>query len=219
MKPKLERFDGYLFSKLHLIGSKSEGPTYCLQQFDYKEIVVKKQVYLWQEDPTLHKFLAKKVTVEGEIKSSQIEYKSIRDYKTAPKEPKQKQLVVKLKLSANILHIKKRSLRSQPSQCLGLKLMVKWPYRSIWEGLCPTSQIYDFSIEYEDKIIWQWSENKMFAQVATPVRIPGGRFHEFEEIWIIKPNNLHSEGTYTARSLFIASGQEVTETFQVKLIK
>jgi hypothetical protein len=34
---KMERFDGYLFSKLHLIGSKSEGPTYFLQQFDYKE--------------------------------------------------------------------------------------------------------------------------------------------------------------------------------------
>lgn len=215
MKPKLERFDGYLFSKLHLIGSKSEGPTYYLQQFDYKEIVVNKQVYLWQEDPTLHKFLAKKVTVEGEIKDSRIEYKSIRDHKPGPPP---KQLVVKLKLSTDILHIMKKSPKTRPSQCLGLKLMVKWPYRSIWEGHCPTSQLYEFTIEYLDKIIWRWSENKFFTQALTPVRIPGGRFHEFEENWVIKPDDAMSEGSYTARTLFIASGQEALEKFQIKFL-
>ena len=77
---KMERFDGYLFSKLHLIGSKSEGPTYFLQQFDYKEYKVIKHAQLWEEDPELHKFLARKVTIEGAMSYSGIVYEKIMDY-------------------------------------------------------------------------------------------------------------------------------------------
>jgi len=40
----MSEFHGFMFSKLHLIGSKSEGPRYLLQQFDYSEIHVAKKV-------------------------------------------------------------------------------------------------------------------------------------------------------------------------------
>ena len=57
----------------------------------------------------------------------------------------------------------------------------------------------------------------MFAEVITPVSIPGGsEFHEFAEIWKINPDDIVSEGIYTARALFVASGQEVTKDFEIR---
>jgi hypothetical protein len=212
---KMERFDGYLFSKLHLIGSKSEGPTYFLQQFDYREYKVIKHAQLWEEDPELHKFLARKVTIEGSMSYSGLVYEKIMDYKPMKVE-EEKRLVVDLKLGADILWVNKMPPRPQPSQGMDLTLLVKWPYRSIWEGHCPSTQIYDFFIEHEGKTIWTWSQGKAFAQVITPVYIPGNDFHEFSEVWKINPDDLESEGTYTARAIFIASGQEVSKDFEVK---
>ena len=212
----MDRFDGYLFSKLHLIGSKSEGPTYFLQQFNYKEFVVIKHANLWQEDPVLHKYLGKKVTVVGKMSGSGIVYEKIMDYVHGEKPSEEKRLEVGLKLGTDILWVNKMPPAPQPSQCMDLTLLVKWPYRSIWEGLCPTTQIYDFSIEHKGKTIWRWSEGRIFAQVITPVRIPGGDYHEFPEVWKINSDDIESEGTYTARALFIASGQEVTKDFEIK---
>jgi hypothetical protein len=61
----MARFDGYLFSKLALIGTKSEGPSYFLQQWDYREIPVVKRSFPWKPDPELHRFLDRKVTIWG----------------------------------------------------------------------------------------------------------------------------------------------------------
>ena len=213
---KMERFDGYLFSKLHLIGSKSEGPTYFLQQFDYKEYEVIKHAHLWKEDPELHKFLARKVTIEGAMSFNGIVYKNIMEYKPAEVK-EEKRLVVDLKLGTDILWVNKMPPGPQLSQAMDLTLLVKWPYRSIWEGLCPSTQMYDFFIEHEGKTIWTWSQSKVFAQVITPVHIPGGDFHEFPEVWKVNPEDMVSEGTYTARAIFIASGQEVSKDFEVKM--
>ena len=212
---KMERFDGYMFSKLHLIGTKSEGPTYFLQQFDYKDYKVIKHAQLWEEDPELHKFLARKVTIEGSMTLNGIVYEKIVDYKPM-KAREEKGLVADLKLGTDILWVNKMPPRPQPSQGMDLTLLVKWPYRSIWEGHCPSTQIYDFFIEHEGKTIWTWSQGKAFAQVITPAYIPGGDFHEFPEVWKINPDDLESEGSYTARAIFIASGQEVSKDFEVK---
>ncbi len=76
----MEKFDGYLFSKLANIGTKSEGPKYFLQYFDYNEGVVEKKVELFEKDPTLHKFLNKKVTIVGKLSHDGIMYDKIMDY-------------------------------------------------------------------------------------------------------------------------------------------
>ncbi|MDD3592644.1 MAG: hypothetical protein PHO65_08385 [Sulfurovum sp.] len=76
----MEKFDGYLFSKLDNIGSKSEGPKYFLQYFDGNESVVEKKVELFQEDPILHKFLNKKVTIIGKLSHDGIMYDKIMNY-------------------------------------------------------------------------------------------------------------------------------------------
>jgi hypothetical protein len=74
----MEILEGYLFSKLAAIGSKSEGPQYFLQQFNYDELSIIKQAVPWQEDRNLHPHLNKKVKIEGTITPNGIEYTSIR---------------------------------------------------------------------------------------------------------------------------------------------
>lgn len=212
----MEIFDGYLFSKLDCIGSKSEGPKYFLQYFNYLEDVVEKQAHLWEEDPNLHQYLNKKVTIEGKLSSGGIMYDAISEYK--PKREAVGENILEVELSTtDILWVDKMPGGSQPEQCMELMLLVRWPYRSIWRGHCPTTQLYDFWIEFNGKAIWRWSDGKMFAQVITPVSIPGGSdFHEFSEVWKINPVDIVSEGIYTARALFIASGQEVTKEFEIR---
>lgn len=217
----MKRFHGYLFSKLHLIGSRSEGPTYILQLWDYSEIPVVKKVMLWNEDPMLHKFLGKKVTVEGTFRPEGIHYDKILDLQPPdkPEEEAEKEpaLEVDLRLGVDVLWVNKMPSPEPPvQQSMDLTLLVKWPYRSIWKGLCPTSQIYDFFIERKDKIILQWSHGIVFLMVLTPVSIPGGDFIEFPVTWYFSPNEIESEGTYTARAIFIASGQETSKDFEIK---
>lgn len=215
----MTRFNGYLFSKLHLIGSKSEGPSYFLQQFDYKETAIIKQTSLWQEDPALHKFLARKVTVEGQLTLNGIVYEEVKDYQSVKAVEEENKLIVDLRLGNDVLMIKKTPPAPITQECMELTLLVKWPFRSIWEGRCPTSQIYDLTIEHNGNIIWRWSDDKVFMTVITPVYIPGGDFHEFTEVWKINPDDVEVEGTYTARAIFIASGQEVSKDFEIEFIR
>ena len=73
----MRELNGFLFSKLQAIGSRSEGPVYFLQQFDEKEIPILKKVHLWEEDPVLQKLLGKKVTLHGRLSGGRIEYKDV----------------------------------------------------------------------------------------------------------------------------------------------
>ncbi len=76
----MNEFHGFLFSKLHAIGSKSEGPTYFLQQFDYKEIEIEKKTHPWEQDPDLQKYLASKITIAGELVSGHLRYDKVKPY-------------------------------------------------------------------------------------------------------------------------------------------
>lgn len=214
------KFEGYLFSKLHLIGSKSEGPSYFLQQWSYNEIPVVKKTMLWEEDPVLHKYLAKEVMIEGKLHSNRIYYEKIRELKRRTAEEPENKLKLDLKfegLDKNILWVNKQpSPGPSVEQSMGLILLVKWPYRSVWHGLCPTSQIYDFFIEKEDMIIWKWSEGKAFNMVLTPVWVPGGDFITFPVTWYFSPDEIEHEDTYTVCAIFIASGQEICKDFEIK---
>lgn len=215
----MARFDGYLFSKLHLIGSRSEGLIYILQHWDYSEDPVIKKAMLWQEDPTLHKFLGKKVTIAGTFGQDGIRYDKISGLSPEPEiakgEVEPHKLEVSLKLEQEVLWVDKMPPQPKP-QGMDLTLLVKWPYRSIWHGMCPTSQIYDFFIEKDGEIIWQWSKSQMFIMVVIPVNIPGGDPVEFSVRWSFSSAEIKAEGDYLARAVFVASGQEATKTFQVK---
>lgn len=64
-KGKLQEFQGYLFARLHAIGTKSEGPSYFLQLITGREVLVIKKAHLWEIDPTLHAWLGRKVVITG----------------------------------------------------------------------------------------------------------------------------------------------------------
>jgi len=209
-------FHGFVFSKLHLIGTRSEGPKYVLQQFDYSELAILKQTDLWQEDPKLQKELGKKVTLEGKLTEAGLIYDHFSPY-VPEKLPlgNVQQLEVDLILEANPICLDRVPTKSllRPYK---ITLTVRWPYRSIWRGQCPTSQLYDIFVEYEGNSLWQWSKNRFFLQVQTPVSIQGGSPYAFAETWVIDPATIQTEGTYTIRAVFIASGQEVTKDVVIK---
>lgn len=106
----MANFDGYLFSKLHAIGTKSEGPIYILQHWDYSENQVIKKAWPWEEDPHLHRFLDQKVTIEGTFGQDGIRYEKISKFsRVAEKvmvEPHK--LEVELKLDSEVLWVNKQ---------------------------------------------------------------------------------------------------------------
>lgn len=219
----MKKFDGYLFSKLDKTGSKSEGPVYILQQWDYTEIPVVKKVELWKEDPKLHEFLGKKVTIEGVLREKEIHYEKIEGF-LDPNEPGEKLLDIELKLQLKedgVLWINKMPSPEPlppPIRNMQITLLVRWPHRSIWRSTCPTSQLYDFFIEDPDSnVIWQWSKCMRFVFKQTAVSIPGDlNFTELPVTWNFFNNAIESIGTYTARAVFIASEQKVSKEFEVR---
>ena len=69
--------NGYLYSKLSGIGTRSEAPIYFLQKFDKSEIQIKKRTMSFQDDPTLAAHLGTKVTVTGTVTGNALSYTSI----------------------------------------------------------------------------------------------------------------------------------------------
>ncbi len=68
----MDEIKGILFSIMEGTGTRSEGPTYFIKPLDnykkrWSKILVRKKTNLWEEDPGLHKFLDKKVSIIGEI--------------------------------------------------------------------------------------------------------------------------------------------------------
>jgi hypothetical protein len=210
-------FNGYLFSKLQGIGTKCEGPVYCLQQWDYYEMVIFKKTLPWQEDPELHKFLDKKVTIEGSLQFNMISYEKIRDWEPTKAVAAERYLEVDLKLEREIIYV---HMDFPPQVGLrinfGLALQVTNPYRHTWTGFCPTTQLYDFFIEKDGKIIWQWSRDKIFAAIITPVQVYCGIPLEYPETWSFSPEDIKEWGTYSAKAVFIPSGQEVSKDFKIE---
>lgn len=77
----MTELDGFLFSKLGAIGTRSEGPDYFLQLFDFMEIPIVKKVSPWEEDPRLQKHLATKVTLSGYFEDNRFQYEEIHAHK------------------------------------------------------------------------------------------------------------------------------------------
>lgn len=73
-------FDGFLYTKLQAIGTRSEGPAYYLQTFDNKDIAIRKNASMWQADPVLQPHVGTKVTIEGDLVGGVLQYKSVKAY-------------------------------------------------------------------------------------------------------------------------------------------
>jgi hypothetical protein len=73
-------YNGYLFSKLDSIGTKSEGRSYYLQLWDYSEIHIIKNGILWQSDAALDALLDTKVKITGVMEDGQLRYTKIEPF-------------------------------------------------------------------------------------------------------------------------------------------
>ena len=68
----MDEIRGKLIAKIQAKGTKSEGPQYWIQPIDdyknrWNEVLVRKTVHMWQNDPLLHDLIDKMVVIFGEI--------------------------------------------------------------------------------------------------------------------------------------------------------
>ena len=74
----MTEFNGFLYSKLQNMGTRSEGPAYYLQQADYQgDVLVEKRSSPWEADDLLQKFLGMKVKMIGEIVGDALRYSDL----------------------------------------------------------------------------------------------------------------------------------------------
>lgn len=75
----MEKFTGFIYSRLERIKSKSQGPEYFLQIGEKigTDIPIQKNTHLWEVDPELQQHLACIVAINGEIVDKKLAYKTI----------------------------------------------------------------------------------------------------------------------------------------------
>ncbi|KIX13928.1 BsuPI-related putative proteinase inhibitor [Dethiosulfatarculus sandiegensis] len=208
-------FEGYLFSKLHLIGSKSEGVSYFLQLSDYEEVYVTKKAVLWQQDEVLHPYLNQKVSIKGELVQGALQYEEISPLGyLGIRTDRQEGMEVELAAKPAIIYLPKEG--ETPFLPLTMTLSAIWTKRSVWHGLCPTSQIYDFWAEFNGKEIWRWSADRVFMPVVTQVVMTGHVPYHYSESWLIPPEAISEPGTLMLNGIYIPTGQEDSLGIQVK---
>lgn len=209
-------FEGYLFSKLHLIGSKSEGVSYFLQLSDYEEVYVNKNAALWQPDEVLHPYLNQKVSIQGDVLQGALEYEEIGPLgNLGIRTDRQEGMEVELAAEPVIIHLSKVS--DAPAIPLIMTLTATWSKRSVWHGFCPTSQIYDFWAEFNGKEIWRWSADRVFMPVLTQVVMTGQVPYHYSESWLISPEAISEPGTLMLNGIYIPTGQEDSLGIQIKV--
>jgi len=72
-----ETINGYLFSKLKAIASKSEESMYFIQKFNNAEVEIQKHAAQYQDDSALRALLGTKVTITGKMEGKVFSYKSV----------------------------------------------------------------------------------------------------------------------------------------------
>lgn len=213
----MTEFPGFLFSKLNYeIGSKQEGPKYFLQLLKepYPELEIVKHVDNWEEDPALLPHLGQKVVLVGAEVDGRLSYEHAIPYFQPI------QLELSLQLEPETLWLNKQPPVPPMPVPVKLVLLVRWPWRSIWQGTCETTQLYDFLVEREGRTIWRWSRGKAFAAQTTMVEIPGGGLKEFAvETWMVNPTDIETEGVYRVRGIFLASAQVAEKGFEIRFAR
>lgn len=214
----MKNHEGYLFTKLASIGSKSEGPTYYLQQNDNSELLIKKVADAWKPDPILHQFIARKVVVSGDMQGNQLHYEKIVETKP----DKTPWVSVGIDLPGNTLWVNKMpgSEASGPQKHVQVSLYVQWPYITPLQGTAPTSQIFDLEIlTPSGKSLWKWSEGKRFIKQVTKVALEGMIRHEFKGQWDFFDKDISAEGEYKVVGRFLPINGVVEKGFVVKFAR
>ena len=195
----MSKWNGFLFSKQYLLGSKSEGPVYYLQEINYNETGITKKANLWQEDKLLQLFLGKKVTIEGVIKDGKIQYSTVKAYDPISEIVEKKLLEIK---------ISSKKVIKKDCTMVEITFSVRWPYRSIWYGECPNGKQYEFLLVDGEKQIAVWSHGRIFDDNEMEIKIPGGKATIYNEV-IVLDSDIELSNHMEVIGIFIASGQYV----------
>jgi hypothetical protein len=71
-----------------------------------------------------------------------------------------------------------------------------------------TTQKYDFEVRQGERVVWQWSRDRAFAQVLTQARLQPGERVVYQEKWNVRNNDGQPvpAGAYTARGILTVQG-------------
>lgn len=238
MSDAKDLLEGYLFSKLHAIGSKSEGPSYFLQltrpETAGKELPIHKKTEMWMNDTVLQGCIGRKVTLRSrpaapgaapeagtEAGTEAAAAPTGIDYVEVLSSAEPLVLGLKMDLKDDTLWIDREpgpapAFPPRPKR-LDLTFEVLWPYRSEWKGSCPTSQFMELTIEDpQGRTIWRWSSEMLFSAEPTEIKFLGGSPKGMTVHWHYFDSAIAMAGLYVATATFIASGQTIRRPFWIK---
>lgn len=216
-------YDGYLMTKLHAIGTRSEGPQYFLQRWDYREERIVKKSAKDEEDPELHCLVGCKVRLRGRRFIDGIHYYEVEALSNLDDDELlgENELSLSLDFDSEILYVNANIIENPESriiQFFDMTLTVEWFGESVWRRTCPTAQIYDFSIWHDDYEIWRWSEGRYIPDSPTTITIPRDEPACYRETWYFLPSHVVEEGSYRARATFLPSGESCEGDFEIRFL-
>jgi len=208
-------FEGYLFSKLMNIGSKSQGPQYYLQEKDYSETIVNKKCQPWQIDKQLHKNLDSWVSIDGKLYDNKIEYNNItqaQQTKSAIVEP----VNLTVHTPANIIWVNKQpSIGQRVSTSVKITSTITNTidiplYDSYGTPIPIEIEIYDSL----DKKIFTYPQDTI--QLVTNFYLPPKASVDFIAYWSIEADLFESECTCTIVSKYLPRKLEDKTSVDIK---
>ncbi|MBE0663078.1 MAG: hypothetical protein IH597_11500 [Bacteroidales bacterium] len=235
----MDKFNGYLYAMLAEIGSRSEGPAYYLQllepQRDITEYPIKKKSELWDIDPVLHAFLARKISIGGELQEGRINYKTIIPYgeeltgELPANEPTISKLSMQLSFVGNtysaedqMMWVNKMPQIGGPPPFLNnLKIILDYRWLAVGEyrGSCPTSQFFEFTIHDPNRtLIWEWGKTIKFSNTHNSFELTGNYKYSFNVDWPFFNHAIQHEGDYIVTAKFLATGNILKKTLKVTFV-
>lgn len=235
----MDKFNGYLYAMLAEIGSRSEGPAYYLQLLephrDITEYSINKKSELWDIDPVLHAFLARKISIGGELQEGLINYKTIIPYgeeltgELPATEPTISKLSMSLSFVGNtysaedrMMWVNKMPVSGGPPPLLNnlrIVLDYKWLAEGDYRGQCPSSQFFEFTIQDPNGIkIWEWGKTIRFNNTDNSFELTGRQKYTFFVDWPFFNHAIQHAGEYTVTANFLATGNILKKKLLVTFV-
>jgi hypothetical protein len=215
----MKEFEGYLFSRLHLIGSKSEGPVYYLQTPSYSEVKINKQAQSWAKDKILHDVLDSWVKVTGELEEDvSITYANVEQRIGVLRDSIVEPVKVEVLCLVNPIVVNKQPIIGEsPSQSVIVQVIVTNTLDIALEDYHSSPLPIQVSLKdpkgqivahFPDKVIWLMTRIPLPAK--TPVTYTG--------LLPINPNKFAIEGEYSLSGKYLPRGLEESIPVEVKFV-
>lgn len=215
----MKDLEGYLFSKLHLIGSKSEGPVYYLQTPGYSEVKINKQALPWDKDKVLHDVLGSWVKITGECGSDgTISYSNVEQRIGVLRDAIVEPVTIEILCLGNPIVVNKQPMIGErPRQSFMAQVIVTNTLDIVLEDYHSSPLPIQVSLKdpegrsvvhFPEQVIWLVSSIKLPPQ--TPV--------SYTVLVPIIPDKFTIEGEYSLTGLYLPRELEVSIPVEVKFV-